>query len=388
MQQRPRLTARHTKRDREVYLRRRIVVFGGIPLVLALIIYGFVAVLSGSSPKDAPPTPRASRSGGNGAVKHSAIGARSFVYTDASRTTYDYTTGQVAKGRKIVVEVRYPTVVAVAPSGDTVGDAPITKRAAYPLILFAPGYRLQPSDYAPLLDGWVRSGYLVASVDFPDTTFPASDAPYAAHLPHGQPEADLYNEPGDLAFALGALESAASTKTQWLGGLIDSHKVLLAGHSDGGSAVAALVYDAPYAHAGLSVRGVAVLSGSEFAIANQKYAQPSSGAVPLLVVQSAADRCDAPSGAVQLYNAITSPKYFDELTSASHIGAVNGSDLGAFAVVQATTKTFFAQSLGSRAITDVQLAASGTATGVAALTSIPLLAAIPAPSGVTSCPFD
>jgi hypothetical protein len=256
------------------------------------------------------------------------------------------------------------------------------------MVVFAPGYRLQPSDYAPLLDGWVRAGYLVASVEFPATTYPASDVPYAAHLPHGVPETDLYLEPGDIAFGIHALERTASSPGQWLHGLVNVRAVVLAGHSDGGSAVAALVYDSSYAQPDLAVRGVAVLSGAEFPIAKQTYAQPSTGAVPLLVVQSAADRCDAPSGAVQLYNAIGAPKSFDELTSASHLGAVNGTNADAFAVVQRTTAVFFAAAIGTTPRSESQLAAAGSAAGVASLVSISTVAPIPAPPGGTVCPAD
>ena len=81
-------------------------------------------------------------------------------------------------------------------------------------------YRLAPSDYEALLDSWVSAGFLVAAVEFPDTTFPASDVPYAANLPHGQPESDIYNEPSDIAFVVSALKTTAATKGRWLHGLI------------------------------------------------------------------------------------------------------------------------------------------------------------------------
>jgi hypothetical protein len=385
----PRPTRGHPRRPPEVYLRRRIAVFGGIPVALALVIYAIVSGLSGSAAPTRTTTtsnPRATA-----AVAHAAIGVRMLTFVDPSRSTYNYTTGAVTKGRRIVVELRYPATVTTSSADVAVPDAPIAKRVARPMVVFAPGYRLRPSDYAPLLDGWVRAGYLVASVEFPATTYPASDVPYAAHLPHGTPEADLYLEPGDLAFGIGAVEQLAATPGKWLNGLVNAHAVVLAGHSDGGDAVAALVYDAADVHSGLEVRAVAVLSGAEFPIANQTYGQPSSGSVPLLVVQSAADQCDPPSAAVQLYNAIGAPKYFDELATASHLGAYNGVDHGAFAIVQRTTAAFFAAAIGARRSTEPQLAVIGSASGVATLVSGPTLAPIPAPSGTSTarvCPAD
>jgi hypothetical protein len=286
----------------------------------------------------------------------------------------------------LVVELRYPATVTGDPTGATVPNATISKRKRRPLIVFAPGYRLQPSDYDALLDSWVTAGYLVATVKFPDTTFPASEAPYVAHLPHGTPESDIYNEPADIEYVLEALKSNAATKGKWLDGLVNTDEIALAGHSDGASVVAATVYDVPYAHAGLGVKAVAVLSGTEFSIANQSYGQPASGSVPLLVVQSDADLCDAPSGAVLLYNQIAAPKSFEELATASHLGAVNGSDHSSFSLVSKVTTAFFAQSFGIGAVSEAQLTAIGTVKGVGTLHTVNTLAAIPAPVGATSCP--
>jgi predicted esterase len=366
-----------------VYFRRRVVVFGSIGALLVLVILASAGALSGSSKPTTNSHPRRVRPK---IAEYRTVGVRYFSYTDSSRSTYNYVTGEIAKGRKITVELRYPAKGTHKPGTDTSSGAAIVKRKAYPLIVFAPGYRLRPSDYHVLLDSWVDSGYLVASVEFPNTTYPASEAAYAANLPHGTPETDLYLEPGDLAFAIDSLRASARTKKNWLDGLVNPSELVLAGHSDGGSAAAALVYDSPYADSGLDIDAVAVLSGSEFALAGQSYHQPATKGVPLLVLQSAEDRCEAPSSAVQLYNAIGPPKYLDVLTNASHLGAVDGTNSAATGVVKATTTAFFANSLGIRSVSTAEIASAGTVTGVASLTSEATVAAIPAPLGASSCP--
>jgi predicted dienelactone hydrolase len=383
MYQRPRPAPRRARPTQAQYLRRRIAVFAGIPALLALVLFALVGGFSGSSaPPRVPPTTTAPTRTATGIT----VGMRTYTFVDTTRSTYDYATGKVEAGRKIGVELRYP---AKATSGvAAAGGAPIAHRKAYPLILFAPGYRLRAEDYDALLDGWVRDGFLVAAISFPDTTYPASEPPYAAHLPYGSPEADLYDEPGDVAFALRQLTADASTAGNWLDGLVDAHAIALAGHSDGGSAVAALVYDGSYATSGLGVRAVAVLSGAEFAIANQQYGQPADAPVPLLIVQSATDQCNPPNNAVSLYNAIGTPKYFLELADATHLGAYSGTSPAAFAVVEKVTAAFFDRSLGVGSTTEAQLVAAGSVDKVATLVSAAEAAAIPAPSGPTVCPSD
>ena len=54
------------------------------------------------------------------------------------------------------------------------------------------------------------------------------------------------NEPYDIAYVVGQVESgasgAAASGAAWLKGLVEPGKYALAGHSDGCQAVAALVY--------------------------------------------------------------------------------------------------------------------------------------------------
>jgi pimeloyl-ACP methyl ester carboxylesterase len=191
-----------------------------------------------------------------------------------------------------------------------------------------------------------------------------------------------------VAFAIQQLTAATNTKSSWLDGLIDKNSVVLAGHSDGGDVVAAVVYDAAKRVPGITVRAVAVLSGAEFAIKNQTYSQPPGPPVPLLVVQSMTDVCNPPASAVQLYNAITAPKYYLDLDNATHLGPYNGADPQPSTVVEQTTIAFFQGAIGPSAISTQALSAPATVTGVSSLLTANVLAPLPTPSGAPSCPFD
>jgi hypothetical protein len=369
-----------------VYVRRRIIVFGVIPGGIALFIIGIVASLSGS-PSITPPVSSTTTTAPATASHVDAIGVgvRAVSYLDSSRTTFNYTTGKTINGRRLRLEIRYPTH-DVTTAGET-ANAPMIKGTAYPVIVFAPGYRHRAQDYAPLLDDWVSAGFVVASIAFPDDTYPASDKPYAANLPHGSPEGDVYNEPGDVAFVLGRLGVAAKDHSSFLDGAINPQETFLAGQSDGANVVAALIYDSADQTTGTTVRGVAVLSGAEFAISGQSYGQ-TTPPTPLLVVQSATDLCNSPASAVQLYDGVGAPKYFLELSSATHLGAYDGTNVPATAAVGATTVAFFRLELGAQGATAASLLAAGNRSGVSAITSGPDKTPIPAPSGTPSCPAD
>jgi predicted dienelactone hydrolase len=367
-------------------MRRRAVVGIGLIVVLSLIGLAISSAFGGSTPPAAksPPTTTVTTP----ATKQLEVGVRNFSFTDTSpsRKTYNFTTGKTLNGRTVGVELNYPTYLG-SPDSST-PNVPIVSRKSYPLIVFAPGYRLRPQNYATLISAWVKAGFLVAALEFPDTTYPATTAAYEAQLPHGSPESDIYNEPGDVAFAIRQLSAAATTKSNWLDGLINKNGIVLAGHSDGGDVVAALIYDTAARITGMSVRGVAVLSGAEFPIKGQSYSQPTGPVVPLLVVQSMTDICNFPSSAVQLYNAIGAPKYYVDLTDATHLGAYDGTDPQASAVVSRTTIAFFEGAIGTSAISTPALSAQATETGVSSLLTSTLLPPIAATADTTTCPHD
>jgi hypothetical protein len=279
-----------------------------------------------------------------------AVGIAHCTFRDPTRTTYDYATRQMLAGRVLVAGIRYPALV----EDDTRrGAAPVVAGAdpdrriwPFPTIFFAPGYDVDPNDYAPLLDAWVRAGFVVVGVRFPDTN-PAAVATAERADPDADPEEDIVNQPADVAFVVRQVVAAShrrSASCGVLGGLVDASEMGVAGQSDGGNTVAMLLYDqgAGYAGmgAGLGLRAAAVMSGSEEGFTGPYEATP--GDPPLLVVQSSADECNPPEESAELYDAIgQDDKWFLDLFHGAHLPPYDGADKAGFEVVSSVTTRFF-----------------------------------------------
>ena len=218
------------------------------------------------------------------------------------------------------------------------------------MIVFAHGYDVTPDIFAPLLDAWVRAGFVVVAPLFPDEKSSEVAAQHGANT-----EGDLVNEPADLAFVTQALvndSSDGSSNCPVMHGLVNASELALAGHSDGATAVAMLAFDhgldpqgVNYAalRTGLHFNAVAVFSGAEDR--SQSYAAEASHP-NLLVVHSRDDQCNPLGNDVTLYNAIHQPnKWFLELQRAHHLPPFDGTDRAAFRVVASTTVSFFRESL-------------------------------------------
>ncbi len=281
------------------------------------------------------------------------VGIRRCTFIDSSRHVLNYSTTPASifsPARTLVTEIRYPTPLSSGEPGEAAGAAPEPRVGGYPLIVFAHGYDVTPDTYAKLLDAWTRAGFVVAAPFFPD------EQPSAISAQHGvNTEGDLANEPEDLAFVTRQIQAASTTASPAcpvLNGLVRDDQVALAGHSDGGNAVAMLAFSqgrspqgTTFAHerAGIDYRAVMIFSGDE--ASGQAYAtQPSRP--NLLIVQSLTDQCNPIRYGVQLYDAIHQPnKWFLELQAAHHMPPFDGVDVSAFKAVAASTTRFLQISL-------------------------------------------
>lgn len=318
-----------------------------------------------------------------------AVGLARCTFRDPSRTTYDYATGATLPGRTLVTEIRYPVVATGAREavGGRRAAPPAYEHGPFPTIFFAPGYDVTPDTYAKLLGAWVRAGFVVVAPSFPDTS-PAAVA--AART--GDPEDDVANQPGDLAFLVRqvlAATRAPLADCRMLRRLVDPAELGVAGQSDGGSTVAMLAYDRAPAYAsldaGLGVRAAVVMSGSEEGDTGPYEA--TVGDPALLVVQSSTDQCNPPQESVELYDAIDqSDKWFLDIHRADHLPPYDGADPRAFAVVVGSTVRFFRLELHAEAPAAGFLAYGNRARAVATLTTGSEAPAIPPlPFDVASC---
>jgi predicted dienelactone hydrolase len=266
------------------------------------------------------------------------VGEVTCRFVDYTRQSVNRATGQKLPYRVLETEIRYPTY-----SIDGGAGAPASAKP-FALIVFAHGFSSLPDWYKPLLDVWVRAGFVVAAPIFPETN---ANAVHLSANPVAS-EGDDVNQPGDIAFVIHSLiadSRARSAACPTLAGLIDASRIGIAGQSDGGETVAMAAYDPRYdSHPGLNYRAVAVLSGAE-------WTYPSSGpdpyanhpsAPPLLVVQSATDACNPPQESTKLYDDDASTtKWFLEIFNAQHLAPYDGRNAQAFAIVARTTTRFF-----------------------------------------------
>jgi dienelactone hydrolase len=220
-------------------------------------------------------------------------------FVDHSRVAHfgDGTSGP----RVLVTYVRYPAR----------GHGP------FPLIVFAHGFTLTPQTYAPLLDTWARSGYVVAAPVFPVEN---------ANARGGPDESDLVNQPGDMSFVVSQLTASTSP----LHGLIDPKRIAFAGQSDGAETAFAASYDRRYLDR--RVDAAVILSGA----AIPGFAGPARSP-PLLAVQGTSDPINRPINTVAYYRLAHRPKYLLWLLGASHLPPYTTRDKWSVVVDRATT---------------------------------------------------
>src|SRR5579864_6973925 len=102
---------------------------------------------------------------------------------------------------------------------------PLKGHRPFPLIVFGHGFAAEPADFARLLVGWTRAGYVVAAPQFPVEN---------ANAPGGPDESDLINQPADVSFVISQLLAAGATGSDLPRGLIDPARIAVASQSDGG----------------------------------------------------------------------------------------------------------------------------------------------------------
>jgi predicted dienelactone hydrolase len=206
--------------------------------------------------------------------------------------------------RTLRLTVRYPVVARS-------GRYRHQSHGLFPLIVFAPGFRHCATVYRDLLRQWSTAGYVVAAVDFPQTSC-VTAAP---------DEADVTHQPADLTFVISRLLARSAAPHGRLAGLIAPGEIAVAGHSDGGDTAAALAGAACCRDP--RVAAAVILSGAQWpAFAGSWFARQ---APPLLVIQGTADAWNPPADSVRLYAAdTTGPRFYLELPGADHFAPYQG----------------------------------------------------------------
>ncbi len=188
-------------------MRRGVAAVGAV-LVTALLC---IACSGGESSRSASTTLPDLRS-----ARPLAVGTTKRTFVDSSRPTQANGTAPALASRTLVTTVVYPAT-------STGIDAPADRaHGPYPLIVLAHGFGGDDTLLLPLATEWARAGYVVAVPLFPLTN---------ARAVGGVNGADIANQPGDVSFLIDTL---THTNDALADGVIDTERIGLAGHSNGG----------------------------------------------------------------------------------------------------------------------------------------------------------
>ncbi len=372
------MEAKATRRDRVVLAGQRSTrTFGALVLLVAAGALAACSQAAGGT-RAVTDSPRAAA--GHKAPATFGVGLSIATWTEPHGSTENFYEGTSQPGRVMQVEILYPTL-EVKPPAVKPWAAPAYRYGPYPVVVFAHGFDVDPNTYRALLVSWVEAGYVVVAPFFPDTSLGAIEAQHGADT-----EYDMFNQPGDVAFVVsqvvGATRGSPPPYAAYLAHLVDPARLILAGQSDGADTVAALLFDRAYAatRGSMAVRptAVAMLSGAEWARAEDVYAAPRGGP-PALVVQSLTDGCNDPADSSRLYNLLGGPKWFLALEDATHLGPYVG-DGAAAGEVERVTVGFFDLATGRGKMTPAILARAGDRAGVSTITSSRTVPIYPAPS--------
>jgi dienelactone hydrolase len=287
------------------------------------------------------------------AAPHFGVGEIVVTYTDYSRHVW-LQGGRHPQPRRLETIIRYPA--AIAPGRVDVQDAtPATASGPFPLIVFAHGFNITPTPYAPLLQAWVRAGYVVAAPIFPLTNSGA---------PGGPDEADLVNQPTDISFVISRILAAVTSKHGTLAGLINPHRIGVTGQSDGGSTALAVADDQHYFDR--RIGAAMILSGAMIpGVGGYDFPSPSP---PLLAVQGTGDTVNAPSSTYHFFGLAHRPKFLLSLLGAPHLGPYT-NEQPQLGIVERVTIAFLDHFLKRRREAGRRMWQTGDVPGLATLST-------------------
>jgi dienelactone hydrolase len=252
-----------------------------------------------------------------------AVQDEAVVLIDPTRTTPARGTVPAIPGRTLRTVIRRPAGV----------EGPL------PLVVFAHGYNTDPETYETLIDSWAAAGYLVAAPDCPGS---ASDLP-------GAPVSDYAAQARDLSFVITAMLSGRD-------GPVNPSEIAVAGHSDGGTAVAIMALNPVYAD--LRVKAYLNLAGQIPPDVPGPWATSRTPGA-LLVAVGTNDRYDGLVLSSAMYHAAPMTKALLVVPGGDHLETFV-SDTPIAASVRAATVRFLASAFAAPGdgLTPQQLAAA------------------------------
>jgi predicted dienelactone hydrolase len=202
-----------------------------------------------------------------------------------------------------------------------------------PLVVFAHGWDSLPSVYATLLSTWAAAGYLVAAPVFPDS---------ADTLP-GTPVSNYPEQAQDMSFVITSLLGGVA-------GPVDSSRIAVAGHSDGGTDVALLALNPAYADP--RIKAYLSLSSEIPGGVAGPWGEPTSGS--LLVAVGTADEYGLLPKSTQVYQTADMVKAMLTVNGGDHLQTFV-ADTPQSQAVRDETIRFLQVALGSAQVTPATL---------------------------------
>jgi dienelactone hydrolase len=270
-----------------------------------------------------------------GATTPHAVGVVTDTFVDTHRPTPAHGPNPELASRTLVTTIWYPAQGNAKLGTPVQGAIADRSGGPYPLIVFGHGLGATPQAYEGLLSRWAAAGYVVAAPLFPLTH---------ANTPGGLVPDDVFNQPGDMSYVISAVLEASAQNTGPLAGLVDSHAVGVAGHSEG--AITTLGFFNTCCR-DARVKAAEVLDGDPQAYAGGQY--DYRGAPPILLVHGTADALLPYSQMVGVFNGAKGPKGLLALNGAGHGNWLAPSSKWFRSAFQATTDFFAAYLRGDKA---------------------------------------
>jgi dienelactone hydrolase len=262
------------------------------------------------------------------AAGSNSVATTTMTFVDSSRSTPPWDGMPGKPSRTLVTTIWYPSRAS--------GSVGASRRAPYPLIVFAHGLGASPQDYQQLLTAWAAAGYVVAAPLFPLSS---------SETPGGPDGGDIGNQPGDMSFVIDQVLSASAATSGPLSGLVDPKEIGAAGHSNGAITTLGLVANSCCRDH--RVKAAVVMAGTTEGLGRGSY--ELTKAPPLLVVSDVHDGLVPYADAVAVFNQARGPKAIltldwdpssDSTGSTAHMAASGVVGPTSGPVIKSTTAFF------------------------------------------------
>jgi len=282
-------------------MKSRAVLSVVLPVVLGL---GLAACNDVESASKASPSTTVASTTAPPLPRPYAVGTIRRVFVDSSRITPGAGGRPEATSRTLDTTILYPA--AGVPGAEPSADAPAaTTGAPFPLVVLGHGLGGNVEYLTPLAQRWAAAGYVVAMPRFPLTH---------AGTQGGIDGADVQNQPADMSFVIDQMLAAAHGTEAPLAGIVDSTKVAVSGHSNGG--ITTLGEVANSCCRDKRITAALVLSGTPAPFAGGTY--DFSDLPPIMFVHGMADQMVDYNQTVSTFNDSSTPKALLTLDKADH----------------------------------------------------------------------